>query len=318
MKSDSLLVPRRQFGRIVVDELANHTRGDVQVVLSPQRLEGTAAFQASHFNALTEAQVSKENTPQLIDHQVQGIPAVPGVLVMEWFLKNAQQVAGPRGLLRCRDFQQLQGISIPDFGQGSVPFSIVMDSMSSFQSGGQSSMRLLDADGQLRYAGVLEKVTNVQALGLTEAPELELERTAWTESHVYGPGALFHGPAFQVIHRVEGVSPQGALGRLLQPERRRVARRWLPLSSCDDRWGDSARLCVGLFTQDSEFLVTSIGEFVQAPNANYNQALRCVLEGFDSSPEHLRLNAYLETDSRETLAVMRNIECHPTGQRSQS
>ena len=74
----------------------------------------------------------------------------------------------------------------------------------------------------------------------------------------------------------------------------------------------------GLFTQDSEFFVTSIGEFVQAPQPNYNQGLRCVLEGLESSPEYLRLNAYLESDSGETLAVMRNVECHPVPGRSQA
>ena len=149
---------------------------------------------------------------------MQGVPAVPGVMVMEWFLRNARQTAGAKGFLRCRDFQQLHGIALPEFGKASVPFSIIMDSLSSFQWGGQSFVRLVDADGQLRYAALLEQVEDKESLGLTQAPELELERTAWTGSHVYGPGALFHGPAFQVIHRVEGVSPQGALGRLLPPE----------------------------------------------------------------------------------------------------
>ena len=256
--------------------------------------------------------------PQLEDHKVQGFAAVPGVMVMEWFLRNARQLTQHKGFLRCRDFQQLQGIALPDFGKDAVPFTIMMDSLSSFQWGGQSSVRLVDADGQLRYAALLEQVDSVDALGITRAPELELERTVWTGSHVYGPGALFHGPAFQVIHRVEGVSPHGALGRLLPPE--------------DAGWPEDTYLfhpamidgitqlafVWGLFTQDSEFFVTSIGEFVQAPQANFNQGLRCVLEGVDSSPEYLRFNAYLEADSGETLAVMRNVECHPVNPPAQS
>ena len=312
------MIPRAQTGRVIVDEFSNNSRGDIQVLLAPRRPSGRAVLHTSYLNSQSEVQIDQANSPQLEDHKVQGVPAVPGVMVMEWFLRNARQTAGSKGFLRCRDFQQLQGIALPDYGTGSVPFSIVMDSLSSFQWGGQSSVRLVDADGQLRYAALLEQVEDLESLGLTKAPELELERTAWTGSHVYGPGALFHGPAFQVIHRVEGVSPQGALGRLVPPE--------------DAGWPEDTYLfhpamidgitqlafVWGLFTQDSEFFVTSIGEFVQAPQANYNQGLRCVLEGLESSPEYLRLNGYLESDGGETLAVMRNVECHPVPGRSQA
>ena len=312
------VIPRLQTGRAIVDELSNQTRGDIQVLLAPRRPSGRAVLHTSYLNAQSEVQIDQGNTPQLQDHKVQGLPAVPGVMVMEWFMRNARQLAHRKGYLRCRDFQQLQGIALPDFGNSATPFSIVMDSLSSFQWGGQSSVRLVDADGQLRYAALVEKIEDVESLGLTAAPELDLERTAWTGSHVYGPGALFHGPSFQVIHRVEGVSPQGALGRLLPPE--------------DAGWPEDTYLfhpamidgitqlafVWGLFTQDSEFFVTSIGDFVQAPQPNYNQALRCVLEGLDSSPEYLRLNAYLESDAGETIAIMRNIECHPLPGRSQS
>ena len=67
----------------------------------------------------------------------------------------------------------------------------------------------------------------------------------------------------------------------------------------------------GLFTQDNEFLATSIGEFAQTANANYNQALRCILEGIETTPEKLTFNIYLESDAAEPVAVLRNVECQP-------
>ncbi len=312
LKSQGIdLVPRWQTGRVLVDELGQDPRGDAEVIIGPRRAQGLANLHTSYFNGMSEVLVNRKKVPQLEDHQIQGVAVVPGVMVMEWFLRHARQLAGPKTLLRCREFQQLQGIALPEYDQGSVPFSVVMDSLNGFQWGGQTSMRLLDMDGQLRYGAVLEKVEDEEALGLTRAPELELERTAWTGSHVYGPGALFHGPAFQVIHRVEGVSPQGALGRLVPPEEGGWPEDTYLFHPAMIDGVTQLAFVWGLFTQDNEYLVSSIGEFVTKPNANFNQALRCVLEGVDSSLEQLRLNAYLETDAGDTIAVMRNVECLP-------
>ena len=41
--------------------------------------------------------------------------------------------------------------------------------------GGQSSVRLVDAVGQMRYDALLEQVEHKESLGLIQAPELELE-----------------------------------------------------------------------------------------------------------------------------------------------
>ena len=127
------IIPRSQTGRVIVDEFSNNSRGDIQVLLAPRRPSGRAVLHTSYLNSQSEVQIDQANSPQLQDHKVQGVPAVPGVMVMEWFLRNARQTAGPKGFIRCRDFQQLQGIALPDYGKVSVPFSIVMDSLSSFQ-----------------------------------------------------------------------------------------------------------------------------------------------------------------------------------------
>jgi hypothetical protein len=124
------IITRSQTGRVIVDEFSNNSRSDIQVLLAPRRPSGRAVLHTSYLKSQSEVQIDQANSPQLQDHKVQGVPAV---MVMEWFLRNARQTAGPKGFIRCRDFQQLQGIALPDYGKVSVPFSIVMDSLSSFQ-----------------------------------------------------------------------------------------------------------------------------------------------------------------------------------------
>ncbi len=305
------MIPQCQAGRLFVDELGNGVRSEVEVILGPQLTSSTSMSQVSNYNALIQVLVGKATTPNFADHQIQGLAAVPAVGVMEWFMRNGRQIMGSRGIIRCRDLRQVQGIALPEFDTVSAAFSIVMDSVNDFQMGGPSPIRLLDADGQLRYSAIIDTVPDQASLRLEAAPELELERTAWTGSHVYGPGALFHGSAFQVIHRVEGVSPQGALGRLLPPE----DAVWpSDLHEFHPAMIDGAAQLAfvwGLFTQDSEFLPTSIGEFVQVPHANYSQGLRCVLQGIETTAEKLVFNVFIEDDDNQPVATLRNVTCHP-------
>ncbi len=303
------LIPSGQAGRLIVNEL-NSDSGDLQVVLGPRRNGGQTAWSPSRLNTVTVMHVGRTTTPQLEDHVVQETTAVPAVMVMEWFMRFGRQVSRPGSLIRCRNFQQIQGIAVPDFEQSRVPFTMSMEALEAFQGNGSTAIELADVEGQRRYSAILEKAENEQALGLGPAPELELERTAWTGNHVYGPGALFHGPAFQVIHRVEGVSSHGALGRLVPPDEMGWSERPYVFHPAMIDGVTQLAFVWGLFTQDGEFFISSVGEYVQAPQANFDQALRCVLEGLDSSPQALKLNAYLESDGGDPVAVMRDVVCH--------
>jgi hypothetical protein len=235
-------------------------------------------------------------------------------MVMEWFLRLGRQLEGGLAPGRiCREFGQLEPLTLADLEKDRDSYTLVMEAPEQFQEGGETPMHLMDRRGRKHYAAILgsEKDAQDRISQLRAAPELTLERTAWTGNHVYGPGALFHGPVFQVLHRVDGISPDGALARLVPPEDAGWSRESPVFHPAMIDGVAQLAFVWGLFTQDAEFQLQSIGEFQQAQDANYDQALRCVIEGVESSRTSLRLHAYLESDGGDIIANLRDVVCEP-------
>lgn len=319
------LIPRRQFGRVIADEWTNPLRCETQVVLAASRSPGNLKRPGAYhrFNVRVDRHVSKLTVPQLEDYVVEGTCMVPATMAMEWLLRFGRQVGGLRGGCFCREFCQEKPIVLLDFEKDQDSFTLEMEDLPGFLAGRETGMRLVDDGGESRFAGIVGMVGDGQApaargAGLLPAPELSLERTAWTGNHVYGPGSLFHGPAFKVIHRVDGVSKQGALARFVPPEEANWSREAPVFHPAMIDGVAQLAYVWGLFTQGAEFQLTSIGEFTQAQDAHYNQALRCVLEGVESSRSALKLYAYPESDGGDVVANLRDVGCLPWTRPSQA
>jgi acyl transferase domain-containing protein len=172
-----------------VDELS--TREQVEVVLGaplprpPRELH---------------VRISSRTHSHLADHRIQELAVLPVVEAVHLFWKLAAS-NGVRFAERDRmQVKVLKGVRLKNYdGAG--------DLLIARQSG--DHFELLDEDGTRYYEA---RMLAPQTAGTQQTPA-GLDTAPWTETALY-PDLLFHGPSFQVIEQIEGVSEQGIAGKL--------------------------------------------------------------------------------------------------------
>ncbi len=147
--------------------------------------------------------IDHRSHPFLADHQIQDVPVLPVVEALEMFLRcaRAQENAAPH--LVCADLKVLRGVRLDGFfGAGNLL---------TVRPRGEGVFELTGPGGVLHYQATL--LPDSQA-GRAAAPFADLEplrKAPWDAPDVYEK-LLFHGPAFQVIREVGGISDAGICG----------------------------------------------------------------------------------------------------------
>ncbi|HKN51575.1 MAG TPA: SDR family NAD(P)-dependent oxidoreductase, partial [Amycolatopsis sp.] len=177
------LIPVRAGARAFTAELAG-TSADTHVVITAGDtgpINGVASGQSKG-----EVQISQRSHPYLADHDIQGMPVVPLAMALEWF-------AGAGGELK--DVRVLRKIDLKHY------------------TAGGDRLTVLASDDHLELLGTgLTKHYQATAESGLPAPR------QWTSpgnlrpvhADIYDGGVLFHGPQFQVIREILGISDQGA------------------------------------------------------------------------------------------------------------
>src|SRR5262249_3711769 len=163
--------------------------------------------------ARLEVRVDAESHPFLRSHRVQDVPVLPVVLVVEWFSRAARLFRPGLRLAACRDLAVLSGLPLDAFEGGGHRLAVVCRELSDGATP-RLQLELRGAPGRLHYSAVAELAPPGEPApspnGVRGLDRLE----SWpSERAIYGP-LLFHGPDFQVLEAVEGLSPDGAAARL--------------------------------------------------------------------------------------------------------
>jgi hypothetical protein len=104
----------------------------------------------------------------------------------------------------------LRGIKLENFAGAGDRF-VVSAHLLSNGSGAEIAVELRGKNKVLHYSATVTMTAQpVAAPALAAAPALQ----AWTQPAVYDGHVLFHGPSFQVIQAVQGVSRDGIVGTL--------------------------------------------------------------------------------------------------------
>ncbi|TML31494.1 MAG: SDR family NAD(P)-dependent oxidoreductase [Actinobacteria bacterium] len=145
-----------------------------------------------------EIQLNSRSHPYLVDHDIEGTPVVPVALVLEWFTAAAKAWLSEPVVIR--DVNVLRGIGLERFGNGGNRLTV----QGNRDGGVPLSLELL-GDGDARHYRADAVPTN-GGPSTWEVPA-DLEPVPAT---IYDGQLLFHGPWFQAIHSVQGVSASGA------------------------------------------------------------------------------------------------------------
>ncbi len=210
------LIPLAEGARMLVDELTDGSLPEVELVLGGEPVPNALAPADEPRRSSVDVLVGSRSHGYLSDHSIQGTPVVPVAMVIEWFARAAQAFEPGLELESIDEIEVVRGISLSDFEDRGHHFVVRCEHLSN-GSGVIASLQLTDTEGQLHYRARA-------VLGRRDASHLEqagqrarqldgLEE--WGSRAVYAAdGVLFHGPGFQMIRRVEGISDTGVVADL--------------------------------------------------------------------------------------------------------
>ncbi|MBW2389029.1 MAG: SDR family NAD(P)-dependent oxidoreductase [Deltaproteobacteria bacterium] len=213
------LIPLRVGARMLVDEVAGSGSDQVELVLGGEPKPEALKPQSEGRSFSMDIGVGKNTYPYLADHSIQGIPVVPVTMVIEWFVRAAKAFGPELVLTRLLDLKVLRGISLPNFDSRSEHFVLHCKQLTN-GSGGTLALELADRDGGIYYRCTAELAPQRET---PQSLEFESERNGesrslalepWGDDVVYDGDLLFHGPAFQTIRNIEGISEHGIIAEL--------------------------------------------------------------------------------------------------------
>ncbi len=192
------LIPLLAGARAFVDELA--APGATEVVIG--------GLLAGDRTAPSLRRVSARDYPFVRDHSVGGAPVVPVVLALEWFAQRARELRPDAFVHTVERVNVLSGIVLKDYdGSGDV---LAIHTVEELSDG--FAFELRSAAGRTHYRAIVR---------LGDAPPSVPPHAGLGPLGAYPHDAeaiyaklLFHGPDFQVIRRVVGVSGEAAEAEL--------------------------------------------------------------------------------------------------------
>jgi hypothetical protein len=150
--------------------------------------------------------------PELLDHRIRGRVVVPVVVVLERVLRIAEALRPrPDLAIRVEDLRVLAGVTL-------APDEVCRLSVRIAPHGTRRSaleITFRDDAGRGRYRSVVD--FTLESAAPLRAPTNLVDWPLTAEMAYAGP--LFHGPRFQAIDRLEGVSRDGGRARLMTADR---------------------------------------------------------------------------------------------------
>jgi hypothetical protein len=255
-----------------------------------------------------------DNHAYLREHCIDNVPVVPAAVALEIMSEAASHLWPDRLVVEARDCQLLKGIELKECNQ---KLSLVVSSPT---NGGSDNLQVSAAirseqdNGMTRihYRTVLHLKKQVPR-GFTHEPRLHNEKNL-DIAKAYNQW-LFHGPRFQVIDKIYGLSDKGASALL----RTTSPAQWLTgIDSDHNRWifdpaiVDAAAQMVILWTRtfrDETPLPTRFGRVVRYAETLPDH-LYMDFERITSEDAHLvRGNVYFSDAENNVLVLVEDMEC---------
>ena len=195
------LIPLAAGAQAFVEELG--TADDTAHVLLAAAAERDGGILApAPPRAAVEATVNARTHGFLTDHAPAGVPVLPLAMAVEWFASTGRSRYPDRSTF-LSDLRVLNRIELPDLAVREHRFTI--DGTGASRDPAALDLRLTSATGTVHYRARLVAPNAPPR----RWPTLDDLGESFTES-IYETPVLFHGPDFQVLRRVEGLSRRGA------------------------------------------------------------------------------------------------------------
>jgi len=191
--------------------------GQVELVLGGDPRAEALLPSAVERTLCLDVMVGRDSHPYLSDHSIRATPVVPVVLAIEWFGRAARAFAPELTVAALRNLQVLRGIPLRDFESGKLHLVVQCRQLKA-GSDHALALELRDPSGAAFYRCTADMVSERAAhKGYSNGKShylADLGLEDWGNRAVYDGDVLFHGPRFQTIRSIDGISDRGIAARL--------------------------------------------------------------------------------------------------------
>ncbi|CAK4829131.1 unnamed protein product [Aphanomyces euteiches] len=314
------LIPLEEGIDAFVKELRSPIGSAREIVIGGGLAERSTLIEGAYTRSRQmDIYLNLDTAPYLTDHQIDGKYVIPAVLVMEWFVQAAGGIRPELRIQRCSGLSVKKGIVLDELGRGM--YRIHALESSDRLASALIQFELLDESGRLCYtaeiamaaqAPVVAEYDNRDMSSFT-AEALALQDWDGDIQQCYG-SLLFHGPQFQALLEVLGISDQGIAAKLQRPQGIRGAGdSWITDPVMMDGGMQLFRIW-GHRILGKKTLPTKIGTYI--PICSGKEPAYVYIRGDRSGAYKITGSMLFLSENREPIAEFRGVEFHTTLQSS--
>lgn len=206
------LIPLETGAEIFADEMEDASFENVEIVVGGSFEKWGDQEEKGNGAGSFHLWVHKMNNPYLSSHAIQGKIIVPMMMINEWGMRLAKKVYPHLSISEIKKMKVYKGIHLANFETTGNTLSFYYESKKS----GENTLIEIKVEGeskQLYYSMTVVMADEVDAPFKANTDLGALKPWSFNKDEVYGP-VLFHGPDFQVIKNLEGISSNGCKGEL--------------------------------------------------------------------------------------------------------
>ncbi len=206
------LIPLENGARHFVRELQEQAIDEVEVVLGgllPAALEISAELSWDMW-------LHQSTVPLLGSHQIQGVPVVPVVLVVDWCQRLAAALYPTLHVRAVKQIAVLKGIRVPQWAQEGLWLQWQGLTRRDKETV-ELQLTLQGVDGKPHYRATIDLASSIGRRDHLHERQLDCLVPWQGDVQTLYPDKLFHGPELQVVDRLEGISDKGCVSMLTLP-----------------------------------------------------------------------------------------------------
>ena len=303
------LVPLADGARAFVSDVLDGETDSPEVTLGDGVMAGlpTHPMPAEGRIARVVAHVTRQ--PYLLDHRIQGNVVLPVVQALEWFVRMAEACRPGQRVDRLLDLRVLRGVTLHDFDEHGDP--MLVRGVPVEDQPDRLSWTLSDTSGSAACYSVMVEMGS----GATAVPTVStatLSGRQLNRDTCYSNGALFHGPAFQVLETVDcrASSATASLYGL-------TAAGWQGEGWATDPAALDGCLQLALVWSFDQLgrtvLPLRVGEVARYRPGALGHGLRCVLSNGDAKNNRAVCDLDLVDAENLLVASFKRLELYPYG-----
>jgi hypothetical protein len=231
------------------------------------------------------------------------------VQVLEWFVRMAEACRPGQLVQRLLDLRVLRGVTLNDFDQQGDPMLVHCAPVDDRQD--QLACKLSDISGAAAYYSATAEMGSGPSIA-PAAPTAPAGGRRLDRETCYTNGALFHGPAFQVLENVDcqATSATASLHGLAKAGWQ--GEGWVTDSAALD--GCLQLALVWSFEQlGHAVLPLRVGEIARYRDGALGEGLRCVLSNGDAKSNRAVCDLDLIDSENRMVASLKRLELYPYG-----